>query len=596
MQTPSLYRRIEDEIKSYLSRKIEISPGVFYSQYKLINRIYKFRNRDLTGGEKINEDLSYNYYFDIISPRIDSEVKNLRFDTKNILVYSQNPSKDFAAVFLANASLKSWMAENGEDLKLKSAVEEFVANGNIIFKRVGGGYELCDLLDTYITNETAETIDETAIIERHGDLNASTLKKMKSWDQKVVDLVIKDLGNKSFKSSELSTDIESSEKKYEVFEYTGEVSEKEFNEIQGKKGGDPNNYFLAKVIVAGLRENKKGQKYTLFAEKLANKKMSDFYIDAHRGRYEGRFMRVGMVELLMDHQIRANEIGNQIAKGLDWASHVVFRTKDSKIMQNLRADLENGDVITGTEDLQQIQVRLQGFDQLIADWNRLMTDADRISNSFEVIRGESLPSGTPFRLGLLMDQNAGRLFTMLRQKITLPYKRVFREWVLPELIKGMKGKDVFRFTGDIELIDQLRDVMVESWYANNLIAIGPHTKEVAEAIKEEKREELRDQDPAIENTKKIWEGVLPRLFVTITGEAYVYNEMLQDLTQIVGLEQDPARIEWILDQIYKIRGIPVPPKAPVQPRAIDPSQADTLVTPLSEGNLGAEDAVTPPVE
>src|SRR3989344_4489642 len=99
----SLYTRIESEISNYISRKIEISSGVFFSQYNLINRIYKFRNRDLSGS-KIKSDLSYDYYFDIISPRVDSEVKNLRFDTKNILVFSQSPRKDFAAVFLANAS------------------------------------------------------------------------------------------------------------------------------------------------------------------------------------------------------------------------------------------------------------------------------------------------------------------------------------------------------------------------------------------------------------------------------------------------------------------------------------------------------------
>lgn len=100
----SLFKRMESEIDSYLTSSVELSPEVKFSQYKLINRIYKFRNRDLTGN-KINSDLSYNYYYDIIAPRVDSEVKNLRFDTKHILVFSINPRQDFAAVFLANASL-----------------------------------------------------------------------------------------------------------------------------------------------------------------------------------------------------------------------------------------------------------------------------------------------------------------------------------------------------------------------------------------------------------------------------------------------------------------------------------------------------------
>lgn len=575
IQSP-LFTRIENDIHSYLSESVEISPGVKYSQYRTINRIYKFRNRDLTEGNKIKSDLSYDYYFDIISPRTDSEVKNLRFDTKHVLLFSQNPRKDFPVVFISNAMLKKWMSENGEDEKLKTAVEEFSANGNIGFKKVDGGYELIDPLNTYHTNTQAQTIDDTNIIERH-ELTASQLKAMSSWDQDVADRVIKDLGDKSFSASILTTPIESSLKRYEIFEYTGEVSEAEYNQVKGLEKGDENKYFLAKVIVAGLHEGHTGEKYTLFAEKLSGK-LSDHYIYAHRGKYEGRLWRVGVYELLFDHQIRANEIGNQLASGLEWASKTIFRTSDSKVLQNIRADLENGDVVIA-DDLEQLNVRMGSIDQLIADWNRLMQDADRLSNSLEVVRGENAPSGTPFRQTALLDQNAGKMFAYLRQKITLPYKRVFKNWVLPTLIKDLKGQDVFRFTGETDILDQLREVVAESWYAENLVAIGPHTKEVGDAIKQEKIDELRELDPAIENAKEIWEGVLPRMFVTITGENSDIQDQLTDLLQFIQLEQDPGRINWMLDTIYKSRGIPVPPRQEMQPAPpLEPGQEGEIIT------------------
>lgn len=563
-----LHSRIETEISNYLTCKIEVSPGVFFSQHKTINRINKFKNRDLTG-TKINPDLSYDYYFDIVSPRTDSEVKNLRFDTKHILVFSQNPRKDFPAVFIANAMLKSWMAESGEDLELKSAIEEFVSNGNIGFKKISGGYERVDMSNTFITNQKAETINDTDLIERY-EMTASQIKVMKAWDSEVADEVIKNLGNKTFTAEKETTPITSSAKRYEIYEYTGEVSEKEFNQIKGEDGekdGDEHVYFLAKVIVAGLSRGGKGKKYTLFAEKLKGE-MSDSYIYAHRGRYGGRFWRVGMIELLFDHQVRANEIANQLARGMEWASKVVFKSADSRVLQNIRADLDNGDVVI-TDDLSQVDVRMRGMDQLIDEWNRVQVDADKLSNSFEVVRGESMPSGTPFRLTALIDANAGKMFTLLRQKITLPYKRVFREWVLPELVKNLKGKDIFRFVGETEILDQLKELMVNKWYVDNLVKIGPHTKELADAIKEEKIEELKETDPIIENTKEIWKGVMPRLFITITGENSDAADNIQDMVQLLQLEQDPMRIAFLLDSIYKIRGIPVPPlleEAPVLQR------------------------------
>src|SRR3989304_8838751 len=240
--TSTLYSRLESEISSFISRRIELSEGVFFSQHKKINRIYKFKNRDLSGS-KLNADLSYDYYFDIISPRADSEVKNLRFDTKHVLVFSQNPRKDFPAVFISNAALKSWMAENGEDDKLKAAVEEFTANGNIGFKKVNGGYEIVDALNTYITNQKADTVDDTDIVERH-EMTASQLKRMTAWDQKKVDEVIKNLGNKSFTASTLTTPIETTSKRYEIFEFTGGIYEQEFNLVNDKQDGDEHKYFL----------------------------------------------------------------------------------------------------------------------------------------------------------------------------------------------------------------------------------------------------------------------------------------------------------------------------------------------------------------
>ncbi len=188
-----------------------------------------------------------------------------------------------------------------------------------------------------------------------------------------------------------------------------------------------------------------------------------------------------------------------------------------------------------------------------------------MANSYEVSRGESAPSGTPFRLGALQDANAGKLFTLIRQKITLPYKRVFREWVLPELIKDLSGEDVFRLIGDSEVLDQLREIMAATWYMDNLVTIGPHTKEIAEAIKAEKMDELRRVDPVIQNTKEIWKGVLPRLFITITGENSDMADNITDLTSLLNLEQDPERIAFLLDSIYKVRGIPVPPKKEQEP-------------------------------
>ena len=580
----SLFKRMETDIENYTTRKIELSEGVFFSQYKTIQRIYKFKNKDLSGS-KLNDDLSYNYYFDIVSPRADNEIKNLRFDTKHVLVFSQNPRKDFSAVFVANAMLKKWMNDNGEDDKLKDAVEEFTANGNMGFKKIKGGYEIIDALNTYVTNERAKTINDTDLIERH-EMSASDIMKMTVWQNK--EEVIKSLGGKNFMASNNTTPIETTKKMYELFEFTGEISELEYKELKGDSSvveGDENKYYLAKVIVAGLKKGGTGEKFVMLCEKLKGN-MDDHYVFAHRGKYEGRFWRVGMYELLFDHQIRANEIGNQLATGLEWASRVIFQTTDHTVLTNIRADLDNGDVIIA-RDLQQVNVRMQGLDQLIADWNRLMQDANSLSHSSEVVTGDSMPSGTPFRLGALLDQNAGKMFILIRQKITMPYRKVFKEWVMGEMIKDLSGEDIFTLVGEVDILDQLREIIVNDWYFKNLVHIGSHTQEMAIAIKAEKLDELRNIDPTIKNVKEIWKNVLPRMFVTITGENSDMADNIQDIVSLLEKEIDPDRISFLLDSIYKIRGIPVPPKkeeAPAETQLTnrDPNVEGGKVQPVRE--------------
>lgn len=588
---PRLFDRIKNGISNYTSQSVEITDGVNFSQFETIKRIYKFRNCDLSG-TKINEDLSYDYYYDIISPRVDAEVKNLRFDTKHILLFSKSPVEDFAAIFIANAALKDWMAENGEDEKLKTSVEEFSSNGNVGFKKVRGGYELIDSLNTFIVNQTAKTINDTDIIERHV-MSGSQLRSMSVWDFDAVDYSIKNFGGKSFQAAIDTTDIDVSSNSYEVYEFTGEVSEEEFFELFGDDDGNPNKYFLAKVVVAGLQKEGSDDPRILFAEKLKGN-MDDWYIYAHRGSYTGRFWRKGLYEILFDHQIRANEIGNDLARGLGWSSKVFFQSKDSKILGNVRTDIENGEIVIA-EDLRQVEVRMQGFDQLIADWNRLMQDADRLANSYEIVRGESLPSNTPFRLGALLDQNAGSMFTFLRQKLTLPYQRVFREWVLRSLVKDLKGQEIFALIGNTEVMDQLREVIVEKWYMDNLVKIGPHTRETAEALKADKLSEMKRVDPIIENSKEIWDAVLPRISVTITGENSDIADQVTDLINLVGMEEDPVRRAWILDRIYSVRNIPIPPKREEQPVEQQSSvQNGTEMTPsTSAANINSAPPAPP---
>lgn len=574
---------MEDEIHEYLNGTIEIAEGVQYSEHRLKRRIALFENRTYPTG-KTDKQGRYKYWSDIIGPRRDSEVKNLRVDTKHFMAFSDTPIKDFAAVFIANASIKQWMWESGQAEELQSDVEKFSGHGNVLFKKAKGGYETCDSINTYIINQAAKTVDDTPIIHRHQLTQSQLREKAANGTYENVEEVIRNCGDRKFAATERTAEKTTTSPLYEIFERNGEVTEAELFEAQGKEGGAEDKQVMARIVVAGLKKGAKDHKYTLYADTLKGT-MSKHYKEAHRGPYKGKWWREGMYELLFDHQVRANEIAVQLAKGLEWASKVVFRSTESIAANNIVTDIMNGTIIKST-DLSQVNVRMEGFDQLIADWNRVLSDADRIANSFEIVSGEALPSGTPFALANRLDQNANKLFVFLRQKLTVQYKQVFRDWMLPQLLGALKTKDIIRLTGDSEMVEQLRKLQAENWFSRNLVALGPNVAipGVKEALIEKKIQELMAQEPIIKNDPKLWKDILSRIHITITGENMDLSEQLSTLGNLLQLEQDPVRRAFLLDRVYALKGIPIPPPpqpAPMPATAMSapPANPDPALTP-----------------
>lgn len=552
-----IIKTITTELDEYLFGSQSINEDMDFSEYRLKKRISYFKNRHYTTG-KVTEEGDYEFWFDIIHPCVNDEIKNIDFDTKHILVFSKSPVEDFAATYISNLVLDEFMWEQGVAEDINSFVEDFSADGNILWRKTNKGYETCDMLNTFIINQTAKTIEDTPIIERFY-LTQTGLRKMKGvYDSDVVDEVIKEGGNKFYSRTELSFDEITTFPLFEIYRRTGEVSEYVLFKAQNKsQEGSKDKFVLATIIVAGLKKDEKGKGKILFAEEIKSGKMSDVYIEAHRGPYKGRWWREGMYELLFDLQVRYNDISNQIARGLEYASKVLFRHTDVMTLQNVRTALDNGSLIK-SENIQQIEVRLQGFDQLVNDRNNIIQLAQRIANSSEVVQGGSLPASTPYRLGLLMDVNSGKLYALLRQKLTVPFKRVIREDVLKKLVMNTKGKDIIRVSGNASMLENFYNLAVNNWYVNNLAEIGPHTPEVAEQLKLTKLEELRSSDPMIENSREIWESVFPRLQITITGENLAI-EAQETVINMLQFETDPIRRAYLMDLIYSEKGINVPP-------------------------------------
>ena len=553
----STNKLFENEINTYQTDTVDLSDGVSFSQYKLVKRISLYENQQYPKG-KIDSQGDYKYWYDIISPRVNDEVKNIDFDRSNIYIYSDS-FKDRLPVYLSNLQLKQWLTKTGQGEELNDAVEEFSAWGNVVWKKISGGYERCDLKNFYVLNQTAKSLDDTPVIERHLLSQADLRDKKGVWEN--VENAIRTCGNKQFSATSGSNETDTTYPNYEVYERNGEVSTKLLKSAQGKAGGSEDKYVLAKVIVAGTSKNERiSVKHVLFAEEITSMP----YREAHRGRYKGRWWREGMYEILFDCQTRANQLGNQIAKGLEWASKTIFRTGDDTFVSNLLTDLRNGDILRA-RDLAQVEVRMQGLDQLMADWNRNIQTADRLANSYEIVQGQTMPSNTPFRLGALLDQNANKLFDFLREKLALGFEGLINDWILPPLLADLRTQTIIDLTNSEENLKDYYKLLGDAWYLQNLPLLPAHSQQDALLIKEAMTMTITANKKAIVKIEKgFWDKFKPRAKVDITGENVRLAAEMESLYSFIQLESDPIRRSALIEMAMAKKNIDISnlPKTP----------------------------------
>lgn len=548
-----MIKKITEEIENYRNNSYDMLDGYSFSAYKLLRRIGLYKAQIYPKG-KLDSQGNYKYWFDIITPRVYSEIKNIDFDTSDIELYSDEKD-DAMRILLANIAMDDYLAKSGEAEKLNEVVEQGSEWGNVVWKKVGKEYKILELNNLMVLNQTAKTLEYSDVIE-YECMISSDLRKMKgTWIDKSVDELLKSGKPEQNKSSP----------EFFIYERNGEVSEKEYNEAMKIEGGDENVYNLAKVIVGGTQKGKPTQ--ILFCEYIDEKPYKEY----HRSTYCGRWLRMGLYEILMDIQTRANEIGNQIARGLEWASKKVFSSPDRLIAQNILTDLQNGDIIK-TTSLTSVDTRMEGLDQLLADWNRLMQMADSLANSYEVVTGENLPARTAFKLAAQQNMNANKLFDFIREKLGIAFQGVIEDWILPSLLKDLKRQKILRLTSDGAALNKYYEALIESWYIRNLISFPPHDETMAADIKMQKLQEvMKNKEAIVELENEMWKDFYPRVRVVITGENYQLASDLETLNSFIALEQDPVRRTALIEMAMQKKNIDVsslpktPPLPPPQP-------------------------------
>lgn len=384
-----------------------------YNQRETVKRInYYINSRFLTRNDGI--------FWNISNSRIVHYAKNIDLDTKELMPYGIG-EVNFWDSWRAKILFRKWLDDNEMAIKLNDLSEGCATYGSQVWKvyPCEGGIEMKEVdLDNIYFDQSVECIDDAdGIVELH------QLNKGELWEKDGVWDNVKDVIKKN-----------SGKDKIELWEYWGY-----FSEDDEKKP----------TYVHEIGYGYDADYISLWKEEDVKEEECP-YFDFHIGRYQKRWLRVGVVERLFTLQERANTIVNQNAEATSIASLLLLRTNDPNTQGNVLEQAISGQIIN-SEDLQQIGIDNRAFTILLNELNKIEAQANQICLTPDVIQGEAGPSGTPFRSTALQSNAAKSSFAYIKQRIGEKLAYVFNTKLIPELKKEWNKQDI------IELVENEQD-------------------------------------------------------------------------------------------------------------------------------------------
>lgn len=201
----------------------------------------------------------------------------------------------------------------------------------------------------------------------------------------------------------------------------------------------------------------------LFFEELEK---SNFKYKEYNARAGARStLGIGTIEKSMEGQKNTNFVINEQRKALELAGKVTLQTADRGFSGKNVTKVDHGTIFKVGSPLSQVNMTpsAMGFYQeLFENWGR---QVDGANSTHAINTGEKTPSNMSYRLGATLNQEANSPFSQKREEAALFLEDIWREWVIPFLIKQIKKdkKISQKFTSE-ELI--AIDNSTAAWYAD----------------------------------------------------------------------------------------------------------------------------------
>ena len=563
---------IKDEleiIKGNYDKTIELVPGLHFGQKDKIKTIeYYSNNRYLNG--QLDELGREKPYFNILNAICDVENTAKDLDTKDVNITSDD-SNHFLESFLLSKDVQVWMKEADFAKTLNDMRDTHTRYGSLLVKKCIEKDEESKEKElkigipewkNVITDQVS--IIDGAIIEVHY-MTAMQVAKMKEW--KNTDKVIKKLKGAG------------SGKRIPVYEVRGEFPRAYFKDANGETytDKDETDFSYQLYYLAGLpKENGNTKEGIEVFEVLYSEDDTErVYKYLARKPKAGRAFGVGVMEEGEEAQVWTNDAVLKQYRAMEYTTKVIGQSASKKLKgRNLLTETDDGTILEH-EDGKPITALnllpsggLQQYNNLITQWYNQL---EKTTSAYAAQRGDTPPSGTPFRLQATVLQQSSSVFKTLQQEFGIFITEIFEDWVIPYLGTKLNKAHILAYNfspEELKEIDNKFSTRMANQKAKEQILSGKMV------TAEEYQGFIENYDSFIKQTKAqrfidipkdFYKDLEAKVTINITGEQRNKAATLESLNNILvtyasnpNLSQDPVASQ-LLTRIIELSGAGISP-------------------------------------
>lgn len=432
-----ILQQINEEIADFKKPiPMDESGGWMFNQLETINQAILYTNGKYINGDIDEDDLKL-YFYNITRQAVGTTAKAIDLDTKDILLKTE-PGGDYIKTWFLQRDVKYWLKKQEFGKILNRISDELPQFGSVVLKYINGKAEFVNLKN-FIVEQNADCLDfSNYIIEQHlyTPMEFRRIAKELDWDKDKVNKIIKEYrkGNNQY---------------IRVFERYGEVED------------DDGNWDYKKVIFADVPSNVQDVKRDI-AEVFSGEILFETLVDKspyeefHTNKIPGRWLGVGVPEMISENQIRINEILNQQVKSSYWNTLRLWQGRDTGAARNLLKEAENGDVLDVDEFIQPVDMQDRNLSHFISEMNIIEANAQSQTFTTDIMRGERTPAGTPLGSAQLSASQAMSFFDKMRENYALQLKSFLFNFVIPGLSDKLNTEHIIKITG--EDLDKLIEI------------------------------------------------------------------------------------------------------------------------------------------